>query len=309
MRRKYHLTASLQNLKILVLQEGRSGLREFALSGKSAFRLLMALIVLAPILLYLGAHLLLETAYSHRVTKLRRDNVALQQLLVQFQGRIDNLEHDVTNLSTLDQNLREHANLPAIPAGIRAVGIGGSMVEVKTDMDYLLPSDDISLAHITERLDALHRGLNLEQLSYEAMRDALKDDLGRLRATPSIRPVAVGEYTSGFGLRRDPYSKRYDFHRGQDISLRVGTPIHATANGKVMAARWGGNLGLYVKIDHGNGFHTLYGHLRLIRVNEGQRVKRGEAIGESGNTGRATAPHLHYEVRHYNQPQNPVNFF
>lgn len=309
MRRKYHLTASLRNLKILVLQEGRSGLREFALSGKSAFRLLMALIVLAPILLYLGAHLLLETAYSHRVAKLRRDNVALQQLLVQFQGRIDNLEHEVTNLSTLDQNLREHANLPAIPAGIRAVGIGGSMVEVKTDMDYLLPSDDISLAQITERLDALHRGLNLEQLSYEAMRDALKDDLGRLRATPSIRPVAMGEYTSGFGLRRDPYSKRYDFHRGQDISLRVGTPIHATANGKVIAARWGGNLGLYVKIDHGNGFHTLYGHLRLIRVNEGQRVKRGEAIGESGNTGRATAPHLHYEVRHYNQPQNPVNFF
>ena len=309
MRRKYHLTASLRNLKILVLQEGRSGLREFALSGKSAFRLLMALIVLAPILLYLGAHLLLETAYSHRVAKLRRDNVALQQLLVQFQGRIDNLEHEVTNLSTLDQNLREHANLPAIPAGIRAVGIGGSMVEVKTDMDYLLPSDDISLAQITERLDALHRGLTLEQLSYEAMRDALKDDLGRLRATPSIRPVAMGEYTSGFGLRRDPYSKRYDFHRGQDISLRVGTPIHATANGKVIAARWGGNLGLYVKIDHGNGFHTLYGHLRLIRVNEGQLVKRGEAIGESGNTGRATAPHLHYEVRHYNQPQNPVNFF
>ncbi|MEE9162117.1 MAG: M23 family metallopeptidase [Candidatus Neomarinimicrobiota bacterium] len=296
-------------MRILVLREGRSGLRQFILSGKSAYRLLIALVILTPILFYVGSHLLLETAYSHRVAKLRRDNVALQRLLEQFEGRIENLEQEVISLSAMDRNLREHADIPDIASDIRAVGIGGSMVEVRTDMDYLLPLKDISLARLTERLDALHREMNLEQLSYEDIRDSLKDDLGRMRTTPSIRPVTRGEYTSGFGLRRDPYSKRYDFHRGQDISLQVGTPVQATADGRIIAARWGGNLGLYVKIDHGNGFHTLYGHLRIIHVDEGQRVTRGARIGESGNTGRATAPHLHYEVRHYNQPQNPTTYF
>jgi len=297
------------NLKFLVLREGRSGLHQFEISGKTAFWGLIGMLVLTPILFYLGSHLLLETAHSHRVAKLRRDNESLQLLVGQFESRIETLQQEVESLSEMDKDLRVHANLPDIPAGVRQVGIGGSMVEVRTDMDYLLPSKDVSLARITEQLDALSRSTKLEQLSYEAIQDSLKNDLQRLQATPAIRPVSTGRLTSGFGLRRNPITHRHEFHYGQDISVRSGTPVCATADGKVIAARWDGNLGLYVKIDHGKGIHTLYGHLRTIGVDEGQRVKRGEKIGESGNTGRSTNPHLHYEVRLYNQRQNPVNYF
>jgi murein DD-endopeptidase MepM/ murein hydrolase activator NlpD len=297
------------NLKFLILREGRSSLRQFEISGRVAAWGLVALLILVPVLFYFGSHLLLETAHAHRVAKLRKDNLALQQLVEQFEDRIEVLQHELVTLSDMDKDLRTHAQLPDIPEEIRQVGIGGSMVEVRTDMDYLLPSGDISLANLTERLDALARSARLEQLSYEGIRDSLKNDLARLRKTPSIRPVIKGEYTSGFGLRRHPYNRRYEFHKGQDISLRSGTAVHATADGRVIAARWDSNLGLYIKIDHGHGFHTLYGHLRRIAVDEGQRVKRGTEIGESGNTGRSTAPHLHYEVRLYNQHQNPTNFF
>ncbi|UCH09561.1 MAG: M23 family metallopeptidase [Fidelibacterota bacterium] len=296
-------------MKFLVLREGRSGLRQFEISGRVAAWCLIALLILIPVLFYIGSHLLLETAHAHRVAKLRKDNLALQRLVEEFEDRIEVLQHEVETLSDMDKDLRAHADLPDIPEEIRQVGIGGSMVEVKTDMDYLLPSKDISLASLTERLDAIARGARLEQLSYEGIRDSLKNDLAKLRKTPSIRPVTRGEYTSGFGLRRHPYNRSYEFHKGQDISLRSGTPVHATADGKIIAARWDSNLGLYVKIDHGYGFHTIYGHLRRIVIDEGQRVKRGEKIGESGNTGRSTAPHLHYEVRLYNQHQNPTNFF
>ncbi|UCH63193.1 MAG: M23 family metallopeptidase [Fidelibacterota bacterium] len=299
----------LKNLKFLILREGHSGLRQFDLSGKAAFWGLIALLILTPIVFYFGSQLLLETAYAHRVAKLRKDNATLHRLVERFEDRITVLQREVEALSETDQDLRVHAQMPDINPGIRQVGIGGTMVEVRTDMDYLLPSSDVSLASITERLDALYRSVKLEQLSYEGIRDSLKNDLARLRSTPSLLPVQNGKLTSGFGLRRDPYTQKYDFHRGQDIKVRTGTPVFATANGKVVAARWDSNMGLYVKIDHGNGFRTLYGHLRRIGVLEGQLIERGDRIGESGNTGRSTNPHLHYEVRLYRQSQNPINFY
>ncbi|MBA7671522.1 hypothetical protein ES703_79680 [subsurface metagenome] len=309
-RRRRFSQFKLHNLKFLVLREGRSGLRQFELSGKAALWGLIGLFILIPVIFYFGSHLLLETAHAHRVAKLRKDNAALHGLVEQFEGRIAVLQREVEMLSEMDKDLRTHARMPDIHPGIRQVGIGGTMVEVRTDMDYLLPSKGMSLASITERLDALYRSVKLEQLSYEDIRDSLKNDLSRLRVTPSILPVAGGKFSSPFGYRKHPVTQKYSFHRGQDIKVKSGTPVYATADGKVIAARWDGNLGLYIKLDHGNGFHTLYGHLRRIGVDEGQRVKRGDPLGESGNSGSfTTSPHLHYEVRIYNQPQNPINFF
>ncbi len=297
------------NLKLLILQEGRSGLHQIEIRGRRAIKLLLAAVVLTPVLLYLGAHLLLETAHAHRVAKLRRDNAALHQLVHDFEKRIGTLEREIGVLSNMDEDLRAHANLPSIPDEIRQVGIGGSLVGVRTDMDYLLPTSDRGLAAITTQLDALARELKLEQISYEQLRDTIKDDLARLRRTPSIQPIIGGHYSSRFGARRHPYTRKREFHHGMDITADTGTKVHATAGGKVLTTRFDRNLGLYIKIDHGNGFKTLYGHLRTFEVEPGQVVKRGDLIGRSGNTGRSTAPHLHYEVRHYNRPQNPANYF
>lgn len=301
----------IKNLKIIFLREGRSDLRQLELSGRWLFWGGLMLLIAMPISFYGGAHLLLNTAYKHRVQRLQKDNKALREVVNDFSSRLGALEQDVAYLGVLDQNLRSHANLPQIPDEVREVGIGGSMNDLRTDLNYLLSNDDISLSDISDRLDWLTRGLKLQQLSYEEARDVLKNDLVRLRKTPSVRPINRGTFTSGFGQRWHPYTGDADFHNGQDISVRRGTPVSVTADGKVVVIKNHLNLGLYVKIDHGNGFHTIYGHLdRVIEgLGSGQRVTRGEIIGYSGNSGRSTAPHLHYEVRHYGKPQNPLQYF
>ena len=301
---------SIANVKLLILREGKTGLREFSVSGINLYRAILLAIILLPLVLFMGAQLLLETAHSSRVARLRSDNARLLDRVGTMDSQIAELERSLGMLSDLDQDLRIHANIPLIPGDIRMVGTGGGGTDVTYDLDYLLPSEDLSVVAMSHRVDVLYRAVKLEQLSYESIKDSLKNDLARLRNTPSIKPMTKGTFTSGFGYRRDPYNRRIShMHRGLDISVRQGTEVRSTADGRVMATRFDRNLGLYVKIDHGNGFQTIYGHMREFDVEQGQRITRGTLIGWSGNTGKSTAPHLHYEVRHYNQTQNPLNYF
>ena len=91
--------------------------------------------------------------------------------------------------------------------------------------------------------------------------------------------------------------------------MKTGTPIHAPADGIVKRAYYAGGFGNHIKLDHGNGYTTLFAHLSKIKVKHGQKVSRGEIIGLTGNTGRSTAPHLHYEIHHYGESKNPLDFF
>jgi murein DD-endopeptidase MepM/ murein hydrolase activator NlpD len=128
-----------------------------------------------------------------------------------------------------------------------------------------------------------------------------------LRSLPSIWPVR-GEITNGFGDSADPFSGAEAFHPGVDIAAPMGTPVEATANGLVIQAGWETGYGNTILIDHGDGITTRYGHLSKILVVVGEQVKRGEVIGAVGMTGRATGPHLHYEVRIHDTPVNPARF-
>jgi len=127
------------------------------------------------------------------------------------------------------------------------------------------------------------------------LRNALQSPLG-------------GAYTSGYGVRIDPFTRRRRFHNGLDIRVSIGTPVGAAADGVVIAAGWAGGYGKMIKIRHYNGYTTLYGHLSRIYVRIGQRVKRGQIIGRSGNTGRTTGPHLHFTVWYKGKPVNPALF-
>jgi murein DD-endopeptidase MepM/ murein hydrolase activator NlpD len=123
---------------------------------------------------------------------------------------------------------------------------------------------------------------------------------------PSIWPV-VGSLRSGVGMRRNPFGgSSTEFHKGQDISAPMGTPIIAAADGVVVIARRLRGYGNGIYIDHGNGIETRYGHLSRIDVVEGQPVKKGQHLGLVGSTGRSTGPHLHYEVRINGQPTSPL---
>lgn len=116
---------------------------------------------------------------------------------------------------------------------------------------------------------------------------------------------ARGWISSGYGTRTDPFNGRRAFHYGIDISNMTGTPIRATAAGKVVFAGVNGGYGKMVKIEHADSYLSIYGHLDHIQVKPGESVMRGDRIGTMGNTGRSSGSHLHYEVRHQDEPLNP----
>ena len=126
---------------------------------------------------------------------------------------------------------------------------------------------------------------------------------------PFTMPVASNvRYTSSFGYRRDPINGGRRMHSGADFAGPVGTPLYAGGDGTVIFAGRQSGYGLMVEIQHAFGYTTRYAHMSRIRVNDGQRVSRGELIGDMGRTGRVTGPHLHYEVRRNGTPVNPMTF-
>jgi murein DD-endopeptidase MepM/ murein hydrolase activator NlpD len=126
---------------------------------------------------------------------------------------------------------------------------------------------------------------------------------------PYRKPVVGNvEFSSGFGVRSDPFLGRPAMHSGLDFRASTGDPVRATANGKVVNAGWSGGYGRLVEIDHGNGLSTRYGHLSAINVKVGQHVTIGQVVGEVGSTGRSTGPHLHYETRIDGDAVDPQKF-
>jgi murein DD-endopeptidase MepM/ murein hydrolase activator NlpD len=125
---------------------------------------------------------------------------------------------------------------------------------------------------------------------------------------PSVMPVQGIRYTSGFGVRSDPFRSRAAMHAGIDLAGPVGTPIHATADGVVARSGIAGGYGNLVELDHGSGIGTRYGHMSRLLVQAGERVRRGQVIGLMGSTGRSTGSHLHYEVRIDGRAVNPLPF-
>lgn len=149
--------------------------------------------------------------------------------------------------------------------------------------------------------------------SFKALFDSWKK-LDQLQdgviAVPSDKPVKASvEFTSGFGVRSDPFRFSAAMHPGIDLAGHYGTPIYATADGTVLRAGWNsGGYGNLVEIDHGRGITTRYGHMSAILVSAGQHVARGQQIGRMGSTGRSTGNHLHYEVRIDGRAVNPIPF-
>lgn len=131
--------------------------------------------------------------------------------------------------------------------------------------------------------------------------------LDAIRTLPLGRPVE-GQITSSFGKRVDPVNNRKSFHEGVDFRGTIGDKIFATGDGVVKRAFKNGSFGNYVEIDHKNGYITAYAHLQNYTVAKGDKVKRGQLIGQVGNTGRSTGPHLHYEIRYKKKPVNPADF-
>jgi len=141
-----------------------------------------------------------------------------------------------------------------------------------------------------------------------AMLDTLTDRETVRGRIPSIRPLDTGWISSRFGFRNDPFTTKQTFHRGLDFSTPVGTPVRVTGDGVVQAVQQQRGFGKVIKVDHGDGIVTVYAHLDEALVKKGAKVARGDVIARSGNSGRSSAPHLHYEIRVSSRPVNPLSY-
>jgi murein DD-endopeptidase MepM/ murein hydrolase activator NlpD len=211
------------------------------------------------------------------------------------------LANEVTALYGLREN-RLSAAKPAAPTSAKA--------PAPVSMS---PTDDISQQQVANSIDTFYR-LRSEALSGQISR-ALESGLSsnftgdwtELADAPSLWPVE-GRVASSFGEREDPINGEGAFHSGVDIDAPYGTPVRAAGDGEVTGAEMGAGYGREVELNHGHDVLTLYGHLSAIAVVPGQHVTRGQVIGYVGQSGRATGPHLHYEVRVHNVPVNPYKY-
>jgi hypothetical protein len=265
-------------------------------------------------LLLVGSSIALFTDFYHnaRIDVLGKTNQQLSLQLKSMGEKVHRIENQMEVIEKQDDDLRIFADLPRIDTDMREVGMGGSTHPESHSMN-LLPLDlSQRTTEIHGILDQLERRLTLSLENHKEVKNKLVENGQRIKHFPSIRPVMSGRVTDRFGMRLDPFVELTMHHDGIDISAEIGTKVYASAAGVVVKAitsyQFGRGYGKEIIVDHGYGYKTRYGHLSEILVREGQRVNRWDAIGLVGETGRATGPHLHFEVMMNEKPVNPENY-
>ena len=224
--------------------------------------------------------------------------------------KIDNLDLLLAELEDRDDNIyRMIFEAEPIPSSVRKAGYGGSNRYMV--LDGYVNSDMV--INTAKRIDVLSSQLYVQSKSFDEIYDMAKNKSEMLSCIPAIMPVKgtdIYRISSHYGHRTDPFYKVTKFHGGIDFSGPVGIGIYATGDGVVSKVEKNkSGYGNNIIIDHGYGYKTRYAHLHSFSVKKGDKVKRGQEIGKMGNTGKSTAPHLHYEVIKNNKAINPINFF
>jgi murein DD-endopeptidase MepM/ murein hydrolase activator NlpD len=270
--------------KVYKLRISPFALRALAISGA-----LVA--VLAIVSLAASGTFLRQRAMFHALEKenrqLKKNNARLAETIDQVQTRLSQFEQRTRTLA-IAAGVSDLLNAPA-DTGRTGIGSGGPLDRLGAEPELLVKRQE----SIDRQLATVEKRLSEQVLLFSH--------------TPSIAPV-IGVVTDGFGPRIDPITRRPAFHDGLDISVNIGTPVEAPADGVVVFAARDAGYGKMIKISHGFGFTTVFGHLEGFTVKEGERVHRGEVIGRVGMTGRTTGPHLHYEVWKDGDRQNPLHY-
>ncbi len=240
---------------------------------------------------------------------LREENARLQTQYEVLSQRLDEAMEVMEDIRQRDDNLyRVMFMADPVSEDVRnATYTGTNRYEELEDLD-----NAALVMATTQKTDMLARKLYIQSKSFDEIVDFYKNHEDMLRHLPAIQPVSnkdLKRTASGFGYRIHPIYQTRIFHDGMDFSCDIGTPVYATADGVVKNARWERGYGYIVTIDHGYGYETRYAHLKSFNVKRGQKVVRGETIALSGNTGRSSGPHVHYEVLQRGRPVNPANYY
>jgi hypothetical protein len=241
-----------------------------------------------------------------RQNAILNENRLLQNQLQFLTRRLEVVQKQLNMLGDKGNELRLLTDLPKFDEDLQKVGAGG----VEERMDFTSSSSvNTILNNLRSTVGQAERELNFQAASYEEIEKSYEQNKIRFAHLPAVKPMEGFYNKRDFGMRLHPILNIYRKHEGIDIINEANTSIYASADGIVESAGRRGGYGMAIEINHGFSFKTLYGHLSKVLVHEGQRVKRGELIARSGNTGLSNGPHLHYEVRINGVAQNPTDYF
>jgi murein DD-endopeptidase MepM/ murein hydrolase activator NlpD len=319
-----------ESYTVMILPNPTSKTYRFSVSRKSVKIVFSAACVAVIFLLVFVVQYFYMVGNIWELTSLRQETAAQKSKIEFFAQSVDGLKRQMERLKEFDVKLRMITDLNVPANASKYLGVGG-----EADAEAPLPGSgagpeggeggteepieapDVSggspshhealLRSLDEDLSTLQVDAVRQEQSFQELSQAIEHRRNRWASTPSIWPVK-GWMTSGFGRRMSPFTGEPAMHRGIDIAVPENTPMVASANGVIIRAGWDGGLGNAIKIDHGFGYATTYGHLAKVHVRVGQRVRRGQVIGLVGNTGLSTGPHLHYGVFVNLTPTNPLRY-
>ena len=297
------------NRKYILHSESDDNVKQLHFSNSQIIGLVLIMLFILGSFLLVGADYVSNTLYDKRLKEFKANYNSVALNIDAIQDRLEELDKQILDIEEKDKAVRAYAGMPEVDIDIKKLGVGGVDSRGTDILNNLAPAVSKEISELHLDIEKLSRQVNFELASYETIYDKVKNDIDRIRHIPSIRPVSGGYLNSSFGYRQDPIDAVRRFHQGQDFSVPTGTPIFAPADGVVKRAYYIGGFGNHIKLDHASGYSTTFAHLSKIFVRHGQKVKRGDIIGETGNTGRSTAPHLHYEVHYRCTPKNPADFF
>lgn len=300
-------------MNIILISNNLAKARTLTLTSRH-FVLLAGAFFLATVLLAMGLNYL-SLRYADKI-----DSPSLRSLVLSVQQE----EHQKTQSYS-----RDSLNAMAVRMGqmqaqlLRLDSVGERLAELSgiKPQEFLfkqspgqggvlstLPSQDMTFVEFNNKIQELSHLLDDRADKFGALDSILMQDRLKKKMLPSIMPVSTRWYSSGFGVRIDPFTGRSAFHEGVDFAAATGTSIVASAGGVVVYSDYHSEYGNMIDVDHGNDLVSRYAHASKRLVKLGQVVVRGQKIAEVGSTGRSTGPHLHFEVRHRGLSQNPSRF-
>ncbi len=240
-----------------------------------------------------------RTAYQEYMAHKAEQEAKLQSLLDDNEKML----RDMSEIHTLETKLRraviQSGGDKEFTSSIDAIGVTGGVKP--TDPAYTGKGGpggvDISMLDVAAAQNKnLTAQIDRQKKNMHELLTVIEGRHNRLSILPDLWPTDGGVISSPYGGRTGPINGGFDWHPGLDIAVDIGTPVYAAAMGTVDKAGWNGGYGQYVRIRHGNGYESAYGHMSGIAVSPGQQVRKGEIIGFVGSTGYSTGPHLHFEV-------------
>jgi murein DD-endopeptidase MepM/ murein hydrolase activator NlpD len=301
-----------KRIKLIYFSLKGSEIKYIELSWKRMF--LFASALLAFLFIVVASIIGLFTNYYHdfRIESLDRVNMTLRTQLQEMKEKVVRVQTKMEELEEKDDEERMIAGLDKIDKDMRSVGVGGSDFGYSEELAIFSDETREDIKNTQSLVDQLERRVQLLVESRVYIDKKFEENQDKLNHMPSIYPVQGGRITDLFGMRLDPFVEKVRKHNGLDIAARTGTPVNAVAAGTVERVkhnyRPNKGYGKEVVINHGYGIKTRYAHLHKIYVRVGQKINRWDVIASVGTTGRATGPHLHYEVIVSNKRVNPIKY-